>query len=400
MAPVLSPAEIGPLTEGKTFSVGGRIVYAASQVVVLADALGQVSIELAPNVAPSLNPGDLAVALLHQDGGMLTLRELKRIGSHPEPHAGSEFGRRALSERGRALLARARAKSAVRRYFEEQAFVEVDTPALASCPGLDSHVHSWSEVKGQRGDVFLVTSPEFHMKRLLSSGLPRIYQLGHCFRAEEDGPWHQPEFMMLEWYRAFADWESTIHDTEEVVRRAADAIADEETKEGLEAPFERITVRDAFSTFGGVSDAIDLAHTNESLYFEVLVDRVEPALARFPRPIFLTHYPLSQAALARPSLTHNDTAERYELYFRGQELCNGFSELTDPRMQRERFEAELARRRLHHEPEYPIDEALLAALAEGMPPSSGTAVGFDRLIATLLGFDELKAVLAFSEEER
>jgi len=237
------------------------------------------------------------------------------------------------------------------------------------------------------------------MKRLLASGLPNIYQLSHCFRAEELGAWHQPEFMMLEWYRAFSDWEATMSDTEEVLRASAQAIAHESTQQLLESPFERITVSEAFATFGGEPDALDLAQVDENRYFEVLVDRVEPALSCYPRPLFLTHYPITQAALAKPSARDPQAAERYELYFRGQELCNGYTELTDAQVQRERFTQELARRTRTGEPLYPIDERFMSALREGLPPCSGNALGFDRMVATLLDLQRLGSVMAFTDDE-
>ncbi len=398
MRPIRSPSECDGLAIGERFEVGGRVLYVDQQTIVLADAFSRVALQ--SNETPSdIAPGDLVLIDAEFGAERSQALSIERIASCPEPTGATEFGRRALTHRGRHLRARALAKRAIRTYLDARGFVEVDTPSVVPSPGLDAHVSSWGGTEIGQRTLFLITSPEFHMKRLLSSGLPKIYQICHCFRAEELGPWHEPEFMMLEWYRSFADWETTMHDTEEILRTVAVAISDERTQLDLEAPFERITVSDAFSTFGGVKNALDLAETDEASFFDVLVNQVEPALACFPRPVFLTHYPISQAALARPSPQHPGTAERYELYFRGQELCNGFSELTDSATQRKRFEAELDRRTQSSEPVYPIDERFLAALDEGLPPCSGNAVGLDRLVTTLLGLQRLESVFSFTNEE-
>jgi lysyl-tRNA synthetase class 2 len=167
----------------------------------------------------------------------------------------------------------------------------------------------------------------------------------------------------------------------------------------LSKPFERLTVREAFRLHAGVADACALALQDETRYFELLVTHVEPALARHPQPVFLTEYPSSQAALARPCSHDPSVAERFELYLAGVELCNGYGELTDAEEQRRRFTAELEVRKRRGLPEIPIDEALLGALQEGMPRAAGNALGFERLISVCLGVP-LADVLAFGHEPR
>jgi len=399
MSPVIAPSDVSTQGEGALLCIGGRAIYADGKHLVLADAYRQITLAVGQNPIPA-SPGDLLVVTVRVARGQLELLYVQSHQACPEPTQNSEFGLRGMTERGGYLRARSRAKRAIHQYFEAQNFVEVDTPSAVPSPGLDAHVSSWSAIPCKERSLFLVTSPEFHMKRLLSAGMPRIYQIGHCYRSEEHGPWHEPEFTMLEWYRAFATWEDTMADTEALLRAAAEVIAGDEIQQLLEEPFERVSVADAFAMFGGTRSALDLAESDELRYFEILVNAVEPALARYPRPVFLTHYPLSQSGLAQACPENERCAQRYELYFRGLELCNGFSELTDAVAQRQRFELELLRREKTGEPAYPIDERFLAALAEGVPASSGNALGFDRLVAALLQVEELKAVSSFTDQER
>jgi lysyl-tRNA synthetase class 2 len=269
-----------------------------------------------------------------------------------------------------------------RGFFAEQSFVEVATPLRVPAPGVDLHVDA-IEASGQ----YLITSPELAMKRLLVGGMPRIFQVARVARADELGPLHSPEFTMLEWYRAFSDLEDVLRDTEELVRRVVRSLAGEDDvfvlghrKVSVKKPFLRLTVREAFERYAGIKDAARLATRDEDRYFELLVSKVEPALAELPQPVFLTHYPISQAALSRPYADDASVAERAELYFGGVELCNAYGELTDPREQRRRFLAEAQRREQDKRTVYPLDEAFLAALVEGMPPSAGNALGFERLV--------------------
>jgi lysyl-tRNA synthetase class 2 len=225
------------------------------------------------------------------------------------------------------------------------------------------------------------------MKRLLVGGLPRIFQLAKVARADEVGPLHAPEFTMLEWYRAFAGLEQVLDDTEQLVRSVVRSLAGEDTvfvlgkrRVSVAEPFERITVREAFERYAGIKDAARLAARDEDRYFELLVSQVEPALAERPRPVFLTHYPATQAALSRRHADDPSVAERAELYFGGVELCNAYGELTDPVEQRRRFVAESKRRKALGRAVYSLDEPFLASLVEGMPPSAGNALGFERLV--------------------
>jgi lysyl-tRNA synthetase class 2 len=209
---------------------------------------------------------------------------------------------------------------------------------------------------------------------------------------------------MLEWYRAFSGVDAVMADTEVIVVRVAEALNRRaEIRIGdqvcaMVPPFARLTVREAFYEFAAIDDAVDLASTDEDRFFQLFVDTVEPGLARSPHPVFLTEFPLAQGALARPTAHDPTVVERFELFVGGVELCNGYGELTDPDEQRRRFEAEQARRAARGAPVYPVDERFIAALAEGLPPTGGNALGMDRLVALVLGVDRIADVMAFPTE--
>jgi lysyl-tRNA synthetase class 2 len=376
-----SPSDLGPALVGKRLQVAGRVFHVDGKLVTVADAFARVTVELTR--PEPLEPGDLVVAT----GRWGEKRRLSRgrIVSRtpcPTPAADGEFFRAVFAGEAEKQRDRSRAAQLVRDFFATQGFVEVTTPLRVAAPGVDFHVDA-IESSGQ----YLITSPELHMKRLLVGGMPRIFQLSRVARADERGPLHAPEFTMLEWYRAFADLAAVLRDTEALVRSVVRGLRGEDQvfvlgnrKVSVSKPFERLTVREAFQRYAGVKDAARLAARDEDRYFDLMVGKVEPALAEHPRPVFLTHYPISQAALSRPHADDPSVAERAELYFGGVELCNAYGELTDAAEQRRRFVDEAERRRAQKRRVYPLDEPFLAALTEGMPPSAGNALGFDRLV--------------------
>ncbi len=299
-----------------------------------------------------------------------------------------------------ALHSRHHALRAVRDFFDSAGFTEVETPAVVRSPGLELHLEAF-EVRGADGRRFLHTSPEYHMKRLLSAGMSRVYQLCHAYRRGEQGALHEPEFGMLEWYRAFDDSAQLMRDTEELVAHVAHSLLGSTRVPGLHGeldvtpPWERLRVADAFARHAG-RDLRELVDDDDAFY-RTLVDEVEPKLGR-GKPTFLTHYPARMAALARIHADDPTSADRFEAYADGLELCNGFGELTDPVEQRRRFEADLAARARQGRPAYPIDERFLAALADGLPPSAGNALGIDRMLMLLLGKRSIADVVAFGVE--
>lgn len=389
----LSPSDLASAVEA-CVCVGGRVVGIAGTELQLADAFASCTVSLAE--ASELGIGDLIVCEGRAELGALREAVISSRSPYAEPRGDGDFARFAWQGAAKNLAARARALAAVRAYFAREAFLEVETPFRVPAPGVDLHLDA---LPAQGG--FLITSPELQMKRLLAGGLPRVFQLARVSRRDELGRVHEPEFTLLEWYRAFAGLEHVLADTERIVREVARAVSGEPCLFGaggrrfeLERPFPRISVRDAFREHAGIADAADLAASDEARYFELMVERVEPALAREPRPFFLWKYPASQASLARLSAEDPTLAERFELFAGGVELCNGFDELTDPREQRARFGHEAALRSASGRTVYPIDERFLQGLEAGMPPAGGNAVGFDRLLMLALGASSIAEVIA------
>jgi len=391
----LSPSDLVRTQPGTRVRVAGRISAVHVGACDLGDAFSSVRVESVVGLAVA--PGDLLIFDAVYDGQRLRDALVVERTQCPEPRGDGDLARFAWQGVGHNLQARARALAAVRDYFAREHFLEVETPQRVPAPGVDLHLDAIPAHGG-----YLITSPELHMKRLLAAGFPRIFQLARASRSDELGRLHEPEFVMLEWYRAFAGISEVLADTEQLLRLVAERVSGEARLLGpsgqryeLELPFQRITVREAFQEHAGIADAVDLAHTDEARYFELLVNLVEPGLARESKPLFLWKYPANQAALARLSSEDPSVAERFELYVGGVELCNGFDELTDPSEQRLRFAQDALRRTAEGRTTYPIDERFLAGLGSGMPRSGGNALGFDRLLMLATGARELGDVIAF-----
>ncbi|HEY8208176.1 MAG TPA: EF-P lysine aminoacylase EpmA [Myxococcaceae bacterium] len=312
--------------------------------------------------------------------------------------------------------------AALRRALSAAGFSEVETPLLVPAPGMEPHIAACEVPFRPETDVgsprtlYLHTSPEYAMKRLLADGMGPIFQICKVFRNGEVSPSHNPEFTLLEMYRPNADYARIMEDLE-------DALAEVEGACGHSGPFsavpyERVTVRDAVLRHAGVDlrkcpDAPSLARaareagvrlpenaealTFDDVFFHLFLQKVEPELGR-DRPAFLTEYPASMAALARLKPGDPTVAERFELYVRGSELANGYSELTDAREQRQRLEEERALRARLGRPAYPLDERFLEAVGR-MPPSGGVAVGLDRVLMLLVGAASIDEVLLFPARE-
>lgn len=362
--------------------------------------------------AGSARPGDIVII---RQGA--TPEVVVDFGGLPYPYSDAEAVRLS-TKRVKGLRVRAKILQEIRRYFDEQEFLEIEPPTLVRAPGLEINIKA---VKAGQG--YLITSPEFAMKRLLAGGLERIFATTRCFRAEEEGKQHSVEFTMLEWYRAWASIDEIIHDTEQLVSRAVSAVRGrasarvDHREVDLTPPWQQLTVAEAFRRWVGftligyestealrqkmVGCSIEPGQAQhwDELFYICFVERVMPGLATLNRAVLLVDWPVALAALARCKPKAPEWALRFEAYVGGVELANAFDELTDAREQQSRFEQEQVARRQRGLEVYPIDRRFMAALREGLPPSAGIALGVDRLAMLAAGVDNLRTVSAFVGDE-
>lgn len=324
-----------------------------------------------------------------------------------------------LARRRPALEIRARVADAVRGFFRARDFVEVETPALQVSPGMEPHLRPFATDLAEpfapdARRFYLHTSPEFAMKKLLAGGVPRLFQMARVFRNGERAATHHPEFTMLEWYRADADYTAIMDDCDALLATVSDATGSKMWRRGERTcdptqPAERLTVADAFRRHAGIdlagmrglsafkaeAAAVGIAVGErdrwDDVFFRVFLAKVEPNLG-MGRPTILRDYPASMAALARLKPGDPSVAERFEVYVAGLELANAFSELTDATEQRRRFDADNALRQRLYGVRLPIDEDFLTAVA-AMPPAAGIALGFDRLVMLVTGAARIEDVL-------
>jgi len=316
----------------------------------------------------------------------------------------------------------------IRRFFEEEDFTEVETPALQICPGMEVHLKAFHTTfqepfDDKPRDFYLHTSPELTMKKLLVAGEKRIFQLAHAFRNEERGQTHSPEFLMLEWYRTGETYEKMMEDTENIIYQCAKRIGTTTVgfngmSADISAPFERLSVCEAFEKYADLKltdflpeksslepDAEPIRKSAERLgircfkedrfediFFRIMFEKIEPFLGQNQGTI-LYDYPTCLGALARRKPTDERFVERFEAYVCGVELCNAFSELTDVKEQEERFLHDQAMKQAIYGDTYPIDTDFLEALKEGMPPCAGNAMGVDRLIMFLTHAEKIDDIL-------
>lgn len=293
------------------------------------------------------------------------------------------------------LEIRSRVMDAIRRFFTQDGFLEVETPIRIPAPAPEPHINAIPA-----GDRYLQTSPELYMKRLLAAGYSRLYQICKCFRADERGHRHLPEFTMLEYYAAGWDYTDLMRQCESLIRflcrqiSGTDALIYQDRRIVLDTPWPKITVSDAFARYAktDVKSAIE-----DDSYDEIMAFVIEPNLPG-DRPVFLYDYPAEKGALSRPKADNPAVAERFELYIAGIELCNGFSELKDPAEQRRRFTDELTIRKKTGKPVYPLPEPFLSAVSY-MPEAAGNAIGIDRLVMLLADSPCIEDVVAFVPEE-
>jgi lysyl-tRNA synthetase class 2 len=336
-----------------------------------------------------------------------------------------------LARKSRALQTRAKIIQSVRLFFIHNGFLEVETPLRIPSPAPEENIEALPS-----GNWFLQTSPELCMKRLVAAGYPRIFQISHCFRSDERGNKHLPEFTMLEWYVAGFDYHQLMDQCERMIEAVTtergiteinrqnhgyepqnklrnvipSAVRDCSTykfqdtsflkfeshnkKINMALPWERITVADAFSRYApvGLEDALA-----RDIFDEILIEHIEPQLG-INRPTFIYDYPAKLAALAKLKENNSSVSERFELYIGGLEIANGFSELTDAREQRQRFEEALKTRAAKNWARYEIPGKFLQSL-ETLPPCAGIALGIDRMVMIMTDARRIDDVVAFTPEE-
>lgn len=320
-----------------------------------------------------------------------------------------------------ALKKRMALTKTLRTYFDGNGFWEVETPALQVMPCADKHIHGfatelWGPDLKPKETLYLHTSPEFDMKKLLAAGAQNIYQLCHVYRNGESTVRHSPEFTLLEWYRAGGNYRDMMTDCRNLLRAGAGDLEISYYTYGPHkadpfADWLEISVTEAFERYAGLDLGQYLADTSgfnaaiqetgirtapddawDDLFFRVMAEKIEPYLG-MGVPAILYDYPSDMACLSRKKPEDPRYAERFELYVCGVELANAFSELTDAAEQRRRFEAEMKEKQALYGFSYPVDEEFLQALEYGMPEAAGCALGFDRLVMLTIGGEDIKQVM-------
>lgn len=314
------------------------------------------------------------------------------------------------------LQKRHRIFAAVRAFFDERDFLELHTPLLVPNPGLEPHLIPFETRYepqmggGEARTFYLPTSPEYHLKKALAGGIPRLYEITRSFRNGEKGREHEPEFFMLEWYRHPGSYEDIAQDFRELMAQLGERFSQDKAWKNS----QNLSVRDAYAQFcqidleealmGGTSltqQAIARGHQSirpdddfDTTFHKLMVELIEPKLG-FEGPLFLWNYPASMCALARVHPSNPLYCERFEVYWRGVELANAFGELTDAQEQRRRCQEDQALRIKLYGKTPPLDEEFLNSLEALKHPAGGVAVGLDRLVQCLLGLPRLQQVIAF-----
>ncbi len=312
----------------------------------------------------------------------------------------------------------------IRSFFKRQGFHEVFTPVLVPIPSIEPNLEVFktelNTSKGLKRDGYLIMSPEFSIKKLLAAGVGSCFEITRCFRNEEEvSRLHNPEFTMLEWYRINADYTDVMKDFEDLFTEVVggNELIYQDDKYDLTRPWPRLSIAEAFDKFAGIDTETILNEkkllkkgeekgynvnkdtTWEQMFYQIFLNEIETKIRDSKKPCFIYDYPLSQASLSRPKADDPRFAERFEVFLAGVELGNCFSELTNAKTQKERFEEDLKARKDLGKSIYPIDEDLIDALASGLPPVSGIAVGVDRLIMLAADAPAVADTMFFPGEE-
>ncbi len=330
------------------------------------------------------------------------------------------------------LIERTKILKGIREFFWNKDFLEVETPELVKLPGMEPYLDVFKTtftglpLEGETPppqDMFLITSPEYAMKKLLVAGHEKIFQLTKSFRNKEhESTLHNPEFTMLEWYRSFASYEEIMKDVEELVSVLASNLLDDhwitfaQHRVDVSAPWDRVKVKDLFQQYAHITheDFEDVEKFRkalrqqgykvtsktpyEDMFFMVFLNVIEPNLG-VKKPVIVYEYPAQMAALSKRCENDPEYAERFEVYIAGMELCNAFTELNDPAEQRTRLEEERKQRKALKKDDYTVDQSFIRALEFGMPPSGGIALGVDRLVMLLTGVTDIRDIVYFPHRD-
>lgn len=324
----------------------------------------------------------------------------------------------------KTYFVRERVIQTIRKYFLDQNFHEVFTPIMVPVPSIEPNLEVFeTEIRtstGKKKRAFLISSPEYAHKRLLSAGVGSLFEISRSFRNEEEvSRLHSPEFTILEWYKVNSDYTDTMKDFEQLFLKiiGKDKMIYQGSEYDLSLPWPRISVAEAFQKFAGIDTDTMLSEekllnagrakgyqveenvTWEQMFYQIFLNEIETKIRDSKKPYFVYDYPLAQASLSRPKKDDPRFAERFEVFLAGVELGNCFSELTDAEAQHKRFEEDLASRKAQGKTDFPIDEDFIDALRAGMPEVSGIAVGVDRLVMLAADTPTVSDTIFFPDSE-
>ena len=396
-------------------AVRGRLLHLAEERGRIADESGGIDFVVQTRVE-GIKTGDIVELYGIAAEGVIDVTQIRLLASSRADWSQGDWAQFHAKGLWANMRVRAAVLDAVRGFFRDAGFLTVETPTLARASAQEEHIQLFvTEYQGDKAkeQLYLAPSPELYMKRLLGVGFERIYQISRSYRNGEMGPQHNPEFTLIEWYRAYANYEEIMADIENLVAHVVgivlgrSSVVREGREIGLQPPWKRLSVRDAFARWAAVDldacadaeslfrrarvlgyDSARRGDSWEDLYHKILLEKVEPELAKLGA-VHLFDYPRQLAALAKLKEGDPAIAERTEAYLGGVELSNGYTELNDPTQQRERF-ARGAR-----PGGAPADEAFLMAMERGIPPAGGVALGVDRLVMVVAGASCLDEVIAF-----
>ena len=408
------PAATAAISVGEV-AVRGRLLHLAEERGRIADESGGVDFVVKTRVE-GIKIGDIVELYGIAAEGVIDVTQIRLLAAGRVDWHQGDWARFHANGLWANMRVRAAVLDAVRGFFRDAGFLAVETPTLARASAQEEHIQLFAtEYQGNKAkeQLYLAPSPELYMKRLLGVGFERIYQISRSYRNGEMGPQHNPEFTLIEWYRAYASYEEIMADVENLVAHVVESVLGQsstvrEGREiGLQPPWKRLSVRDAFARWAAVDldacadaeslfrraralgyDSARRGDSWEDLYHKILLEKVEPELAKLGA-VHLFDYPRQLAALAKLKEGDLAVAERTEAYLGGVELSNGYTELNDPAQQRERFT------RGARPGSAPADETFLTAMERGIPPAGGVALGLDRLVMIVAGASCLDEVIAF-----